>query len=124
MADRGRPSLYTEELAARICERLALGESLNAICKDDDMPWQSTVYLWLSGNTKFSENYKAAREYQADLLADEVMDRVRDCDSEQAAGARVHLDGVKWFASVVAPRKYTPKQQNQLELSGNERLLS
>ncbi len=31
---KGRPSLYTEVLATRICKRLAEGESLRAICRD------------------------------------------------------------------------------------------
>ena len=34
----GRPSLYTEALAAKICRRLAEGESLRAICADKAMP--------------------------------------------------------------------------------------
>jgi Bacteriophage Sf6, terminase small subunit-like len=42
----GRPSIYTAELAAEICKRLAVGESLNAICKDDRLPAESTVRHW------------------------------------------------------------------------------
>ena len=39
-------------------------------------------------------------------------------ENDNAAAARVYLDAVKWFAGVVAPRKYTPKQQNSTELTG------
>ncbi len=35
---KGRPSLYTEALAAKLCERLAEGESLRTICADKAMP--------------------------------------------------------------------------------------
>ena len=35
---KGRPSLYTEPLAAKICRRLAEGESLRGICADKAMP--------------------------------------------------------------------------------------
>ncbi len=35
---KGRPSLYTEALAAKICRRLADGEPLRAICRDKEMP--------------------------------------------------------------------------------------
>ncbi len=44
---KGRPSLYTEALAAKICRRLAEGESLRAICADKVMPAISTVMGWL-----------------------------------------------------------------------------
>jgi hypothetical protein len=38
----GRPSDYTQEIADLICERIADGESLRAICAGDDMPNKST----------------------------------------------------------------------------------
>ena len=48
---KGRPSLYTEVLAAQICRRLAEGETLRAICRDPGMPAISTVMGWLfNGN--------------------------------------------------------------------------
>ena len=34
----GRPTDYRQETADAICERLANGESLRAICRDDAMP--------------------------------------------------------------------------------------
>jgi len=48
-ATLGRPTLYTEELAAEICRRLAGGESLRRICEDDHMPGASTVVDWHIG---------------------------------------------------------------------------
>ncbi len=44
---RGRPSVYTDKLAAEICIRLAIGESLVQICKEDAMPAYRTVMNWL-----------------------------------------------------------------------------
>ena len=72
----GRPSSYTEELGLEICSRIASGESLRRICKDDKMPSMSTVLLWvIDGNhNEFSEQYAKAREIQAELLADEIFD--------------------------------------------------
>jgi hypothetical protein len=113
LADRGRPSLYSEELATRICERLALGESLNKICDDDEMPALRTVHSWLAADEAFAAQYSRARETQADTLADRVMDKAEGATNENAAAVRAYLDSVKWFAGVVAPRKYTPKQQQQ-----------
>ncbi len=42
----GRPTRYTPKVAADICTRLAEGESLRAICKDDAMPGLRTVMGW------------------------------------------------------------------------------
>jgi hypothetical protein len=122
MAERGRPSIFTEELAARICERLALGESLNRICKNEDMPGLRTVHDWLASNSEFAAQYTRAREIQADTLADSAVDRAMMADKDDAPAAKVFLDSVKWFSGVVSPRKYTPKQQ--VEVGGSERLLS
>jgi hypothetical protein len=43
----GRPTAYTEEIAAGICERLVMGESLRNICQSDGVPHLSTIMRWL-----------------------------------------------------------------------------
>ena len=70
----GRPSIYSAELAASICERIALGESLRAICRDEGMPGQTTVFEWLSQDAAFAEQYARARDYQGDTMFDRVLD--------------------------------------------------
>ncbi|HHA1412828.1 MULTISPECIES: hypothetical protein [Enterobacter cloacae complex] len=44
----GRPSDYSEELAESIRLRLAEGESLRSVCRDDGMPCKQTVLRWIS----------------------------------------------------------------------------
>lgn len=114
MAGPGRPSLYSDELASRICERLALGESLNKICRDDEMPEMRTVHRWLAQDSAFLSQYAKAREIQADTLADKAVDRADEATKDDAPAVRVYLDAVKWFSGVVAPRKYTPKTATSL----------
>jgi terminase small subunit-like protein len=43
----GRPSKFTPEIAALICERIALGETLRSICENEDMPAEATVRNWI-----------------------------------------------------------------------------
>jgi hypothetical protein len=43
---RGRPSDYTDDIATAICDRLAKGESLRAICATEGMPDKATVLRW------------------------------------------------------------------------------
>lgn len=42
----GRPTKYTPDLAASICERLISGESLTSICAAEGMPKRTTVISW------------------------------------------------------------------------------
>ena len=48
---RGRPTVYTPEIARAICERIAAGETLRSICKGEGMPATSTVRGWALDNT-------------------------------------------------------------------------
>ena len=70
----GRPSIYNEECAEKICELLASGVSLNKICQRDDMPGISTVSRWIEEKPLFRAKYALAREKQADAIFDECLD--------------------------------------------------
>ena len=72
--DMGRPSSYTSELAAKICERLASGESLRAICRDDHMPQWQTIYRWMKADSELSNRIAQAREVGFDAIAEEALE--------------------------------------------------
>ncbi len=130
----GRPSLYTEALAAKICKRLAEGESLRAICAEKAMPAISTVMGWLfNGKHKdFSEQYAHARARQADALFDEALDIADDAsgywstdkdgtkalDHEHVQRSRLRVDTRKWAAGKLAPKRYGDKLQHTGEGGG------
>ncbi len=42
---RGRPTAYSGPIASEVCERLAKGESLNAICQSEGMPYDAGITL-------------------------------------------------------------------------------
>ena len=98
LSKRGRPTLYAPELAASICERLAAGETLIAICEGADMPSDTTVRGWaLEDRGGFFSQYARAREIGYQRMADELVsiadaaggdvqrDRLRDRHAEVAA---------------------------------------
>ena len=70
MADRGRPSSYTPELAATICERVASGETLVSICKEEGFPHIATVLRWPQAD--FREMYARAKELRLEVMAEEL----------------------------------------------------
>ncbi len=127
-AKRGRPTIYSDNLAAELCRRLAEGESLRKICKDEGTPALSTVVGWLfdGKHDDFSELYAKARQAQAELRADEIVDIADDStndflvdkdgkkivDHEHIARSRLRVDSRKWIAAKLLPKVYGDKLQH------------
>jgi hypothetical protein len=125
----GRPSSYTEQMANLICIRLAEGESLNKICKDEGMPDKATVFRWLASDASFCDKYARARELQAETQFDELIDIVDQppelsyvtdkngelvevkFDSSYVQWMKLRVDTRKWTAARMAPKKYGEQKQ-------------
>lgn len=105
----GRQSTFTQEVANAICERIANGESLRAICRDDDMPGAVTVCKWLDQQPNFAKQYARAREIQGDGEFDEARAIAFAATPETAQVARLQYDAVKWRASKLRPKVYGDK---------------
>lgn len=106
-----RPSRYTQALALDICTRVALGESLTAICSEDVMPVRATVYNWIVARPEFAKMYAKAREQCADSLFTEALDVARNASRESVAADRLRVDTLKWCAARLKPWTYSDKIQ-------------
>jgi hypothetical protein len=102
---------YTPQIGAAICERLADGESLRAICRqaDWDGPHISTVYNWLKAIPAFSDMYVEARHRQADTLMDEVREVGLAATPATVWADRLRFDTLRWLTARLAPKKYNEK---------------
>jgi len=99
----GRPSLYSPELAETICSRMAAGETVRAICRDDGMPTEATVRNWVVMNREgFFEPYARARKLQAQAIAEQAYHD--GIEAKDAQLGRLKMDAGKWFASKLDPR--------------------
>ena len=58
----GRPTKYSPELAAKICDQVAAGGMLTKICEQEGMPARKTVYEWQRADPDFRAAYARARE--------------------------------------------------------------
>jgi hypothetical protein len=87
--DTPGPKRYTDDIAEELLERLALGETLTRICRDERMPSQSTVLLWRRTRRAFAESYAQARADQLRCWADQIVDLADD----SAADVLRDLDG-------------------------------
>lgn len=69
-----RPSSYSENIAAEICERISEGEPLRQICRDENMPAWRTVYHWLDTHADFQARFARARDLGHDAIAEEALE--------------------------------------------------
>jgi hypothetical protein len=124
----GRPTIYSPALCQAICTRISVGESMRSICRDDDMPALTTVMYWLNDPDKedFLKQYKGAKDIQADLMAEDIVDIADDStndymmkergdyyenslNAENIQRSRLRVDARKWVASKLKPKKYGDK---------------
>lgn len=122
-ARKNNGNTYSEELFARILERIAAGESVAQICVDEDMPSQRAFYNWLNKDEELVQKYARARETQADAIFDEILqiaDEARNdwmerhgeddagwqANGEHIQRSKLRIDARKWVASKLAPKKY------------------
>lgn len=105
--------IFSTEIADKILERLANGESLRAICRDKGMPAPSTVCTWVKENKEFAEQYAHARELQSDILFDEIEEIAREAvangEAADTNARRLLIDAHKWRLSKMLPKKYGDK---------------
>jgi hypothetical protein len=129
---KGRPLSYAVALADEICERIANGESLRAICQADYMPNKSTVFHWLQQIDDFRDRYEKARESQADSLVDDILSIAdngendtyideqgnKRVDTDCIARSRLRVDARKWIAAKLRPIKYGDKVTQEVTGAG------
>lgn len=128
---KGRPSKFSQQVADEICDHLAEGRSLRSYCAKDNAPRKSTVMRWLREHATFRDQYAHAREDQAEVLADEMLDisddgsndfmmqkrgdtEVEVVDHDHIARSRLRIDARKWFAGKLKPKKYGDKVVNEI----------
>lgn len=109
----GRPTEYNTKIADLFCSRIALGDSLRKVVKDDDMPSHTTIYNWFGVYPEFIEQYARAKQDSADSRADqieEIAEKVLEGEYEPQA-ARVAIDAFKWTSGKHKPKKYGDRQE-------------
>lgn len=122
-------SIYTEDLAERICELIATSsKSMKVICTECGCE-VATVLCWLSEGHRnyreeFAKMYARAKEMQAEFMAEEIIE-IADDSSQDLEGyneygkpienkefvnrSRLRVDARKWAASKLKPKKFGDK---------------
>ena len=125
----GRPTSFTNKLGLEICKRIAQGETVRNICRDEKMPSAKSIYNWLLDEDKkeFLQQYNEAKNVQAELMFEELLEiaddgtndfvkkeiadgvEVEQLNSEHIQRSRLRVDTRKWYLSKVLPKKYGDK---------------
>jgi hypothetical protein len=133
----GRPSIYTKQLAAKICRKIASSTcGLRKMCKENpEFPNVDTILEWRFDYPEFSGQYADAKRQQAELLAEEILDIADDdsqdevvtefgvkFNSEFVQRSRLRVDTRKWVACKLMPKVYGDKSDVTLTSIEDETL--
>jgi|SRR5580692_6267235 hypothetical protein len=133
---RGRPCIYTPELAEHVCNAIATSpHGLRKIAaRDERFPNVSTIYEWIAKVPGFSEQYLESRRLQATVLADYMLDITgeipihedKDGNDKIDAGmlgkAKLDFEILRWHASKMAPKIYGDAKQVEDLTADRDRL--
>lgn len=131
-----RKDTYTQQIADEICERIAQGEPLRQICRDEHMPSWRTVYDWTVRHEDFAAAIARARELGYDAIAEETLDIADEgtndwmeklgadgqpigwqLNGEHVQRSKLRIETRLKLLAKWSPKKYGEKQQ--VEMSGH-----
>ena len=102
-AKRGRPTVRTPEVIAKVIEGLSAGTPLTVICAADDMPGIRTIYDWMDADEAFSADIARARDMGWDAIAVDAMrimdappERVVTMTGDEKTESRIDSASVQW----------------------------
>lgn len=106
------PFTVNEEIVDEICDRLASGESMASITKDERMPSQCRVYIHMAKDEAFRHRINIAREAQQEFLIDQTIEMADSATPEDVQVVKLRIWARQWRAGKLASRKYGDKIQH------------
>lgn len=105
----GCPIDYSAEIADAICDELACGESLAAICRRDDMPDRRTIQRWQTKDASLAARIARARDLGQDFIIDECREIADNAGEDTVQVARLRIWQRQWEASKRAQKRFGDK---------------
>lgn len=94
----GSKSTFTQAAADEICARLAKGEPLAEICRDEHMPIVRTVSDWKSANEQFRSDFARAREEGYDAIAADCLTIADNMTADTVSTENGDRPNTEWIA--------------------------
>jgi hypothetical protein len=128
-----RPTKFSEELFENICNQISTNSiGLHKICKEVGIS-AVTFFEWIKEDAELSNRYARAREAQAELLADQIIQLADDKSGDTQAGefgevgnaaaiqrSRLQVEARKWIAAKLKPKKYGDKVEVDQTINVNK----
>lgn len=119
MAKAKWPHGYNKRKADALLDGLAKGETVKSMVEKLGIH-RNQVYRWQVHDVDgFGGRYDVAREHQADVFADDIIEIARDVRHENIApdAGRVAMDAYKWVSARLKPQTYGDRVTHRLEAS-------
>jgi hypothetical protein len=133
-----RPTKFSEELFENICNQISTTSiGLHKICKEVGIS-AVTFFEWIKEDAELSNRYARAREAQAELLADQIIEIADDStnDTKTIVGkagdlieventewtnrSKLRVEARKWIAAKLKPKKYGDKVEVDQTINVNK----
>jgi hypothetical protein len=90
----------SKNILQNILQKLELGETLVSICRDKDMPGQSTVNTWMREDDKFKDKVLDARRMGAMVWLDKCQELLdQEVEPQKVQWYREKLHHARWLVS-------------------------
>lgn len=116
-----------------VLAEIVSGKSLRATCRDRGIA-VSQAYVWIAADKEREAAYRLAMDSRADTIGDQIEDiaqtlitlaedpeKAKQLTASQVQAYRVAMDGLRWKASVIAPKRYGERQQLDITESTDPR---
>jgi hypothetical protein len=111
--------LDRDQVVPRICEELAKGLSLSAICAEQGFPNRSTIQRWCDDDPDIAAAITRARDLGFDERADQAVEKAKS--AKDAALGRLAFDADRWYLAKLNPQRYGERIQTaQTDVNGND----
>lgn len=114
---RGRPQLFSQEIANDIFRQIAEGKFLRRILSSPNMPCIQTFYNNVRSDPKLLEQYTSARACASICYVEEAAEILDNSDPERANLDNFRAKQRNWMAGHFGPDMFGDKKT--IELSGN-----
>lgn len=108
---------YDPNIALRIVERMAEGETMTSVCTGKEgFPHRDTFRRWMVNHPDLARAVEAARIISAGSFEEEALEAARDIrrnpkDGTNVRATEVYINQLRWSAERRDPSKYGARQQ-------------
>lgn len=110
-------SAFKQAVREELCERLADGESLVAICRDEKMPSVRSVQTWMADDDEFAAQITRAREAGYLIRGERAVQDAKD--AADPVKGRLAFDAERWYLGKLS-NAFNEDKTRRVELTGRD----